>query len=118
MDQGRWEARNEQLFNIAARFDENTCNVMVGDFNLTPWSPNFQKVVAAGNLTDASKKPSGPTPGLTLSGLTPTWYGFPTWIGGLKIDHALVSNEVSVEDLEIGPDVDSDHRALILDFSF
>lgn len=108
MDQLHWEARNEQLINVAGRFDETTSNLMVGDFNLTPWSPNFKKVVGAGNLRDASEP----------FGLTPTWYVFPTWIGGLKIDHALVSNEVSVQDLKIGQDVGSDHRALILDFSF
>ena len=113
MDQSRWEARNEQLLNVAGRFNETTSNVMVGDFNLTPWSPNFPKVVAAANLKDASKPL-----GLSLSGLTPTWYVFPTWIGGLKIDHALVSGDVTVQDLSIGQDVGSDHRALILDFSF
>ena len=107
MDQLRWKARNEQLVNVAARFDGSTANLMVGDFNLTPWSPCFKKVLGT-NLRDASQS----------FGLTPTWYVFPTWIGGLKIDHALVSEEISVQKLEIGQDVGSDHRALILDFSF
>ena len=108
MDQQRWAARNEQLANVAARFDDSTNNVMVGDFNLTPWSPCFKKAFAGTDLQDASE----------TFGLTPTWHVFPTWIGGLKIDHALISNKVIARRLEIGQDVGSDHLALILDFGF
>lgn len=108
MNELRWEARNEQLVNVADRFDESTANLMIGDFNLTPWSPCFKKVVGATNLRDVGEP----------FGLAPTWYVFPTWVGGLKIDHALISDEISVQNLKIGQDVGSDHRALILDFSF
>jgi len=79
-----------------------------GDLNLSPWSPNFKRVIDTGNLVD-SAKPFGPTP---------TWYIFPTWIAGLKIDHVLTSDEVSVQQVEIGHDVGSDHRAVIVDFDF
>jgi len=73
MDQRRWKARNQQLQTVAQRFDATTSNLMVGDFNLTPWSPNFKKFVEASKLRDASQP----------FGITPTWYVFPTWIGGL-----------------------------------
>ena len=108
MNQKHWSARNEQLLNVAARFDDSTSNLMVGDFNISPWSPNFNRVVAAGNLVDAAE-PFGPVP---------TWYVFPTWIGGLKIDHVLTSDDVSIQELKIGHDVGSDHRAVIVDFDF
>jgi len=108
MSPSRWKARREQLGNAARRFDSSTGNLMVGDFNLTPWSPNYKKVLAAGSLRDASKP----------FGLAPTWYVFPSWIGALKIDHAFVSEDISVTGLKIGPDVGSDHRAVILDFHF
>ena len=108
MNQDNWNARNEQLLNVAERFDDSTSNLMAGDLNLSPWSPNFKRVIASGNLVD-SAKPFGPTP---------TWYVFPTWIGGLKIDHVLTSDDVSVHQVEIGHDVGSDHRAVIVDFDF
>ncbi len=108
MNQRNWDARNEQLINVVERFDSSTANVMVGDFNLSPWSPNFKKVVSAGNFNDASE----------AFGPTPTWYVFPTWLGGLKIDHALVSQDILVRKLNVDQDLGSDHRALIMDFEF
>lgn len=108
MNHDKWNARNQQLLSVAERFDDSTSNIMAGDLNLSPWSPNFKRVIDTGNLVD-SAKPFGPTP---------TWYIFPTWIAGLKIDHVLTSDEVSVQQVEIGHDVGSDHRAVIVDFDF
>lgn len=106
MSESNWNARNEQLFNVAARLDDAMANIIVGDFNLSPWSPNFPRVLEAGNLTDASLR----------FGPAPTWYVFPSWVGGLKIDHALVNQHVKPLRVAIGPDVGSDHRAVVLDF--
>ena len=106
MSEANWNARNEQLFNVAGRFDQTTPNIMIGDFNLSPWSPNFSKVLEAGGLTDSSLG----------FGPSPTWYVFPTWVGGLKIDHALVNDFIVPVKLVVGPAVGSDHRPLILDF--
>lgn len=101
-----WNARNEQLINVAGRFDSETANIMVGDLNLTPWSPHFERVLKIGQLSDSSQG----------FGLTPTWYLFPTWLGGIKIDHILVGSGVSPIQFRVGPDVGSDHRAVVLDF--
>jgi endonuclease/exonuclease/phosphatase (EEP) superfamily protein YafD len=79
---------------------------MVGDFNLTPWSPVFDAVLSAGQLNDT---------GMGF-GVRPTWYVFPTWAGGLKIDHILSSQNIAAVNYRVGPDVGSDHRAVILDF--
>ena len=104
--------RNEQLFNIAARLNSvdgqaTQANIVVGDFNLTPWSPLFEKIQTIGGLRDTA---------LGLSS-KPTWHVFPTWLGGLKIDHALAGAAITVQQHRIGPDVGSDHRAVVLDFS-
>ncbi|MFT5301964.1 MAG: endonuclease/exonuclease/phosphatase (EEP) superfamily protein YafD [Mariniblastus sp.] len=100
------EARNGQLLRVAKRFGGETDNLMVGDFNLTPWSPVFDAVLSAGQLNDT---------GMGF-GVRPTWYVFPTWAGGLKIDHILSSQNIAAVNYRVGPDVGSDHRAVILDF--
>lgn len=101
-----WTARNGQLLEIASRFGASTSNVMAGDLNLTPWSPFFADVLKTGDLRDSA---------LGL-GVSPSWYLIPTWIGGLKIDHTLVGSGVIVHSHRIGPDLGSDHRAVVLDF--
>ncbi len=101
-------ARNEQLVNVAGRFDSESNNIMAGDFNLTPWSPVFADMLSTGNLRDAAIE----------FGLEPTWYVFPTWMGGLKIDHVLVGPGIAVTRHRTGAEVGSDHRAVIVEFGF
>ena len=101
----QFSARNEQLVNVANRFDDKAQNVMAGDFNLTPWSPVFSEVLTAGKLQDSARR----------FGVEPTWYVFPSWIGGLKIDHVLTGAGVEAVRHRIGPEVGSDHRAVVVD---
>jgi len=108
MTERNWNARNEQLFNVASRFDSSTANLMTGDFNLTPWSSNFAKILKLGGLSDPNQEVS--------FGPQPTWYVFPTWLGGLKLDHTLISSDIRPVELRVGPDVGSDHRGVIFDF--
>ena len=99
------DARNEQLNNAAMQFDQEVSRVMVGDFNLTPWSPYFEEVCEQGSLVSAGKG----------FGIEPTWYVFPTWLGGLKIDHVLISPDLGVAQFEVGPNLGSDHRPVLVD---
>ena len=99
-------SRNQQLMEVAKLRDANKLSILAGDFNLTPWSPWFQKILDTG-YSDPGR----------WHGLEPTWYCFPTWLGGVKIDHALISDLNRVIEIRIGPDVQSDHRATILDFN-
>jgi endonuclease/exonuclease/phosphatase (EEP) superfamily protein YafD len=99
--------RNTQLMEISSQVDLGSARIVTGDFNLTPWSPWFNKVARETQTTDAAHG----------FGLTRTWEVFPTIIGGLKIDHALVSDEVEVQEFRVGPDIGSDHRPVIVDFS-
>lgn len=101
-----WMARNQQLVAVAKRFDENSTNIMVGDLNLTPWSPHFSRILHEGRLVDSALG----------FGVTPTWYVFPNWLGGLQIDHILVNEGVHPLRFRVGPDVGSDHRPVTLDF--
>jgi endonuclease/exonuclease/phosphatase (EEP) superfamily protein YafD len=106
MGEAHWKARNEQLFNVADRLDDRSANLIAGDFNLTPWSPIFKEVLKRGDLKDAGSD----------SGVEPTWYIFPTWLGGLSLDHVLASPNVTVIDHRIHSAVGSDHRPISLDF--
>jgi len=74
--------------------------VAAGDLNLTPDSPAWLQLLEDSQLRDvfAGRR-----------GWHPTWRaGF--WPLALRIDHALVSPGVCVEDAEVGPEIGSDHR--------
>lgn len=71
--------------------------VLVGDFNVTPWSPGYRAI-----------------PGLRVgpAARAPTWLmRFP--LLGLPIDHIKVSQNVSASLYKVAPFLGSDHRALL-----
>jgi len=71
--------------------------VLMGDLNATPWSPPFQKLVAAGGLHDSR----------VGVGVHPTWPAAVP-LAGLPLDHVLVRG-LGVASRRVGPDVGSDH---------
>ncbi len=77
-------------------------SILVGDFNISMWSPNYQNLEADGRLYNARKG----------FGINTTW---PALLGplGIPIDHILVSPEFTVVDFYTGPNVGSDHLPLI-----
>ncbi|MFN4283594.1 MAG: endonuclease/exonuclease/phosphatase family protein [Alphaproteobacteria bacterium] len=91
--------------------------LMIGDLNMTPWSPTFRKLLDSTRLKDAS----------VARGIAPTWAprswservrGFTEDVApflGLSIDHALVTPDIAVRDSRIGPMVGSDHWPIIVD---
>ena len=98
------DSRNRQLAQAAGDLDSDHPRILVGDLNLTPWSPHFQDVLEIGNLVSAS------------TNLKPTWSIFPTWLGGLKLDHVLHSPDIKIVTYTVGPNLGSDHRPVIVDF--
>ena len=99
-------SRDRQLNVLAKRFQSDQAALLVGDFNLTPWSPRFHHVLEAGQLRDASLG----------YGIRPTLAPLPTLMGGLKVDHVLVNNRVIIGDYRLNSDAHSDHRRLVVDF--
>jgi endonuclease/exonuclease/phosphatase (EEP) superfamily protein YafD len=76
--------------------------ILLGDLNLTPDSPEFTRLLDESGLRDV------------VSGRRwrPTWQaGF--WPLALRIDHVLVSSQLCVEAVEVGPSIGSDHRPVI-----
>ena len=78
--------------------------VMMGDFNTTPWSPVFRKLLGQNEWGDSRAG----------FGNQPTW---PSWLGGLgiPIDHALVASGVRVLNRSTFAIPGSDHRGLLLE---
>jgi len=91
---------------VCESVDTQSPRLITGDFNLTPWSPWFDKICQTSQTSDAA----------TGFGVATTWQVFPTLIGGLKIDHTLVSDDIGVVDFRVGPDIGSDHRPTIIKF--
>lgn len=103
---GLTQSRDTQLTDLAERFDGNQANLLIGDFNLSPWSPRFAPILSAGNLSDASL-------GYSLS---PTLAPLPTLFGGLKVDHVLKNDNVGTVEFQLKSGAGSDHKMLIFDF--
>jgi len=76
--------------------------VLLGDLNLTPDSPAFDRLLDEAGLQDVMRG----------RGWHPTWLaGF--WPLALRIDHVLVSSSLCVEQAEVGPPIGSDHRPVV-----
>lgn len=80
--------------------------VVAGDFNITPWSPYFQKLITTSGLSDSAGGRAW----------LPTW---PSWlpVGGIPIDHVLINQEVAVESLRRAGPAGSDHYPLIAELT-
>lgn len=105
--QSYFDLRNKHLRNLAktARALEGPV-MLIGDLNITPWSPYFEDLVRESKLLDGSKG----------FGLQPTWPVQLSFIG-IPIDHCLVSPSVEIQQWSRGPDIGSDHFPIIVDFS-
>lgn len=78
--------------------------LLVGDFNTSPWSPKFRRMLTNGHLRDSAEG----------FGLQATW---PSRLSvlGIPLDHCLYGEGVRIVDRRVGPHVGSDHRPLIID---
>jgi endonuclease/exonuclease/phosphatase (EEP) superfamily protein YafD len=97
--------RNLQLVRLAEQARGVTLPlVVVGDMNITPFSPHFQQMLVDGALKSASAG----------FGWQATW---PTFLplAGIQIDHALVNSRVAVEHFNRGAPVGSDHLPILVD---
>jgi endonuclease/exonuclease/phosphatase (EEP) superfamily protein YafD len=97
--------RNLQLARLADQARAVTLPlVVVGDMNVSPFSPYFQRLLADGGLHSAAE-------GFGWQGTWPTF--MPP--AGIQIDHALVSSRVAVEHFARGSTVGSDHLPIVAD---
>ncbi|MFY7806852.1 MAG: endonuclease/exonuclease/phosphatase family protein [Limnoraphis robusta] len=79
--------------------------IIIGDFNLTPWSSRFRQFLQAAHLRNSQRG----------FGLQPTWLaGLPPFMM-IAIDHAVYSEDLMTLDRKIGPKLGSDHLPLWLE---
>ncbi|MBW4642199.1 MAG: endonuclease/exonuclease/phosphatase family protein [Goleter apudmare HA4340-LM2] len=88
--------------------------ILVGDFNLTPWSPYYRRFVNKTNLHNTRLG----------FGVLPSWprsashVNLPSWLlplMNIPIDHCFVSQQFGVARTHIGANANSDHASLITD---
>jgi endonuclease/exonuclease/phosphatase (EEP) superfamily protein YafD len=95
-------ARNTKLAYIArvAAANPGASPIVVGDFNLTPWSPYFREFVVSSGLRDLR------TPH-RVENTWPVTFGR-AWFG-LALDHSFAHPSLQPVRRTIGPDLGSDH---------
>jgi endonuclease/exonuclease/phosphatase (EEP) superfamily protein YafD len=78
--------------------------IVMGDLNVSPFSPHFQALLSGGNLKSAAQG----------FGWQPTW---PTFLppAGIQIDHTLTAGSVVVTNFRRGSQVGSDHLPVVID---
>ncbi|MCH7727726.1 MAG: endonuclease/exonuclease/phosphatase family protein [Planctomycetes bacterium] len=104
----RADLRNQQLAQlarIAAASNEPT--ILIGDLNITSWSPYFSDLVRDSGLNDSCRG----------FGLQSSWASPLLPFIRLPIDHCLVSPDVLIHDRRVELATGSDHDALIVDIS-
>ena len=81
--------------------------LLAGDLNATSWSHSFQELIRTSGLLDSQKG----------FGLQPSWRAnfLPL---AIPIDHVLHTPGVCIVNRRLGSPTNSDHRPIILDFSF
>ena len=78
--------------------------IVIGDLNLTPWSPRFRALLDDGGLGDSRV-------GFGHHATWPVW--FPLLL--IPIDHVLADPEIKVYRREVGPAVGSDHYPVLVE---
>jgi endonuclease/exonuclease/phosphatase (EEP) superfamily protein YafD len=89
--------------NAAARWSRAHAarRIVEGDFNATPWSPAFRRLLHDGGLTSS----------LDGYGIQVSWPES-NWLLRIPIDHALLGPALAATDRGTGPSFDSQHRSL------
>lgn len=100
--------RNQQVIETARAVaaDESDYKIMIGDYNLTPYSYWFKELLRISGLQDSRR-------GQGIQGSWPAM--FPTPLFKIPIDHVLTSPDVVVKDRRLGPPMGSDHLPVIVD---
>ena len=119
-----WYKQIEQVNDLQSRAKVIPSLLICGDFNMTPWSTNFQQLIAETKLRDSragyglqSSWPSDRPIMVSKLFKLPIrleLFGI-NRVVSLPIDHCLVSKEFQVVHREIGPDVGSDHFPVTVD---
>jgi len=121
-----WRIQNSQLEDLETRVKALPTLLVCGDFNMTPWTSRFQRLLVEDKLYDSRSgfglQASWPSQRpilvskllklpvrLELTGIN--------WLVGLPLDQCLVTSDINILHREIGPNVGSDHFPVIVDIA-
>lgn len=96
-----FDQRNTSLEELSTFIRKDNPTVVMGDFNLTPWSAFYKHFTKQTGLKNARN---------FRNGFQMSWYGYGFY---LPIDHIFHSSDIVMNRFEIGPDIGSDHYPLI-----
>lgn len=102
-DQEMFNRRNQEFQALNAYLKNKTGrHVLLGDLNVTPWSPHYRQLIQNTQLTN----------GRLGFGIQPTWpTELPPFIR-IPLDQVLISPGLEVHNLRTGPELGSDHLPL------
>ena len=105
-DQARADLRDAQLaFAGEWASGQTGAYMVVGDFNATPWSSPFRRLMGAADLLNSQ----------TGFGLQPSFPTTSNLLLRVPIDHLLHSDALEVVGRQLGPELGSDHFPLVVD---
>ena len=105
-DQKRAALRDAQLqFATDWLSDQEGVFLVVGDFNATPWSSPFRKMLAGADVRNSQ----------IGFGLQPSFPTSSNFLLRVPIDHLVHSKTLTVIDRRLGPALGSDHYPLVVD---
>jgi endonuclease/exonuclease/phosphatase (EEP) superfamily protein YafD len=105
-DQERADLRDAQLaFAGEWASGQAGAHIVAGDFNATPWSSPFRRLMGAADLINSQ----------TGFGLQPSFPTTSNLLLRVPIDHLLHSDELEVTSRQLGPALGSDHFPLVVD---
>ena len=101
------KSRNHQLAALPEAVQAQRHPVLlIGDLNVTQWSPYFTKLLRESGLKDSMKG----------FGFQPTWPSNKAFMR-IPLDHVLHSPEIIIHNRMVGSKTGSDHLPVIVDFS-
>ncbi|MFZ0015054.1 MAG: endonuclease/exonuclease/phosphatase family protein, partial [Acidimicrobiia bacterium] len=105
-DQERADLRDAQL-NFAGEWasEQSGAFIVVGDFNATPWSWPFRRLMGTTDLVNSQQG----------FGLQPTFPTTSNLLLRVPIDHLIHSSALEVTSRQLGPALGSDHFPLVVD---
>ena len=102
------QQRDKQLKGIAGLVLQGEKPVVVvGDLNITHWSPVYHEFIKQSGLVNARQG----------RGVLPTWPSRLSFIG-LPIDHVLYAGDIAVKSIYTCDDIGSDHLPLVAELQF
>ena len=102
--------QNDRQLQFAADWvaGQDAPTIVVGDFNATPWSYPFRRLVSSTDLSNSARG----------FGLDLSYPADGNPLVRIPIDHLLYSEGLAVVDRRLGPAMGSDHFPLIVDLAF